>query len=227
MFYRQCITFKLNVIMKKTLIFAIGLLPLASCEKEPSLDNVQDQVVTYTQYDKNANFTDASTFFVADQILLIGKTKDVQYLDDADAIPIITEVVKMMNSRGYTQVSNIDDADLGIQMSYVKDTYYFTTTNYPYWWMGYPGYWSPGFWGGYWDWYYPYVNVFSYSNGSLLTDMVNLQDDTSATTGAQPKLPVVWQSYSVGLLGRSEQINVNKMVESVKQAFAQSPYIQK
>ena len=49
-----------------------------------------------------------------------------------------------MNAAGYTAVDK-DDADLGLQVSYVASTYYFHGYyNDGPWWGYYPGYWYPG-----------------------------------------------------------------------------------
>ena len=119
-----------------------------------------------------------------------------------------------------------EDADLGLQLSYVASTYYFSGyyNNGP-WWNYYPGYWIPGYWGGYWGggWYYPYSITYSYSTGSLLADLVNL----GAPEGAKEKLPVVWNAYISGLIGSSGSLNVNRATTAINQAFCTKALILK
>ncbi len=112
---------------------------------------------------------------------------------------------------------------MGIQVSYIASTYYFTSYSQPEWWWGYPGYWGPGYWGGNWGggWYYPYAVTYSYSTNSFLTEMVNLK----AEQGDSKKLPVVWTSYLTGFDTGSKAINRTLAVEAVNQSFAQSPYL--
>ena len=54
-----------------------------------------------------------------------------------------------MDGAGYMRTPDKEDADLGLQLSYVASTYYFNGyyNNGP-WWNYYPGYWIPGYWGG-------------------------------------------------------------------------------
>lgn len=132
-----------------------------------------------------------------------------------------------MNAAGYTRISEKEDADLGLQVSYVASTYYFQGYyNDGPWWGYYPGYWYPGYWGGNWGggWYYPYPITYSYSTGSLLADMVNLKN---APEGQKEKLTVVWNAYISGLLGGSSNLNVNRATTAINQAFTQSPYLKK
>ena len=89
-----------------------------------------------------------------------------------------------------------------------------------------PGYWSPGYWGPGWgNWYYPYPVVYSYSVGSLLTELVDL--DTPAASKADAKLPVLWTAYMSGLLSGSDKFDTQLAVRAIEQAFVQSPYVKK
>ena len=49
-----------------------------------------------------------------------------------------------MTKYGYNQVMDKEFADVGIQVSYIESTYYFTNYSSPYWWWDYPGYWVSG-----------------------------------------------------------------------------------
>lgn len=210
--------------MKKFIpILCIASL-FASCEKEPDLDNVEDQVVTYTQYDTDAEFSTYSTFYVADKVAVIGHS-DSKELESSIADQLINEVTTEMASRGYTQVQDKESADLGIQLSYIE-TRHTSSVACPYWWIDYPGYWGPSYWGPWYDsWYYAYRNYFSYYNGALLCDMLDLTTDVPDVR--EQKLPVIWQSYSVGLVSNSQETNTQNMLQGLGQAFAQSPYIKK
>ena len=84
-----------------------------------------------------------------------------------------------------------------------------------------PGDWGPG-WG---NWYYPYPVVYSYSVGSLLTELVDL--DTPAASKADAKLPVLWTAYMSGLLSGSDKFDTQLAVRAIEQAFVQSPYVKK
>lgn len=189
------------------------------------MDKLDNDFVVFTNYDKNTNFGVFSTYYVPDSVLLISSSAKAEYWTDANADQIVNTFVAQMSARGYQRIDNKAEADLGLQISYVESTNYFYDYNSsPYWWWGYPGYWYPGYWGTGWgDWYYPYPVIYSYSVGSLLTEMVDLTN--TPTPGAKEKLPVVWTAYMSGLLSGNSQFNMQLTVRAIEQAFAQSSYI--
>ena len=195
---------------------------LASCEKDPDMGKLDDNYLVYTNYDKKADFK-VPTFYLAPQILVISDSKEPEYLEGEGAEQILAAYTDNMIARGYAAATNKESADLGIQVSYIASTYYFTSYTQPEWWWGYPGYWGPGYWGGNWGggWYYPYAVTYSYSTNSFLTEMVNLK----AEQGDSKKLPVVWTSYLTGFETGSKAINRTLAVEAVNQSFTQSPYL--
>ena len=154
---------------------------------------------------------------------MISDSKEPEYLEGEGAEQILAAYTENMEARGYAVADTKEDADLGIQVSYIASTYYFTSYAQPEWWWGYPGYWGPNYWGGNWGggWYYPYAVTYSYSTNSFLTEMVNLK----AEQGESKKLPVVWTSYLTGFDTGSKAINRTLAVEAVNQSFVQSPYL--
>lgn len=209
--------------MKK--VFPILLMTaavFASCEKEADSDQLDNKFVVYTNYDKSANFGSFSTYYLPDSILIIGDKQEAEYWQDENAQKIITAYATNMDSRGYVRTYNKEEANFGLQVSYVKSTYYVTNYGQPEWWWGYPGYWGTPYWGNWGDWYYPYAVTYSYSTGSFLTELLNLE----APQGQTEKLPVLWTAYMSGLLSGSTSVNVNLAVQAVNQAFTQSTYLQ-
>lgn len=208
--------------MKKLIPILLAVFALASCEKDPDMGKLDDKYLVYTNYDKQADFH-VPTFYLADQILVIGNSKEPEYLEGQAAQDILAAYTENMEARGYTPAATKDEADLGIQVSYIESTYYFTSYSQPEWWWGYPGYWGPSYWGGYWGsgWYYPYAVTYSYSTNSFITEMVDL----NAEQGEDKKLPVVWTSYLTGFETGSNALNRTLAVEAVNQSFVQSPYL--
>ncbi len=186
------------------------------------MGKLDNNYLVYTNYDKKADFK-VPTFYLADQILVINDSKEPEYLEGEGAEQILAAYTENMEARGYTAADTKENADLGIQVSYIESTYYFTSYNQPEWWWGYPGYWGPGYWGGNWGggWYYPYAVTYSYSTNSFLTEMVDLNADQ----GEKAKLPVVWTSYLTGFETGSSAVNRTLAVEAVNQSFTQSPYL--
>ena len=208
--------------MKKIFPFFLLVLLLASCQKDPDMSKLDNDFLVFTNHDKDAKFESFTTFYIPDSVLVIGTSEKPQFWTANEADDIITTLVNNMESRGFKRTLDKDNADLGLQVSYVQSTQYFADYNdgynYPYWWWNYPGYWSPGYWGPGWgNWYYPYPVVYSYSVGSLLTELVDL--DAPAASKADAKLPVLWTAYMSGLLSGSDKFDTQLAVRAIEQAF--------
>ena len=191
--------------MKKfiPLLLAVFAIAFVSCEKDPDMDKLDSKYLVYTNYDTKADFKAFETYYLPDSILVIGNSKDAEYWKDESAQEILSAYVTNMNNRGYVRVDKRETADLGLQVSYVKSTYYFTDYGRPEWWWNYPGYWDAPYW------------------GSFITELLNL----NAPQGEKEKLPVLWTSYMSGLLSGSTSFNTKMAVEGVNQAFTQSAYL--
>lgn len=215
--------------MKKILPFFLLVLLLASCQKDPDMSKLSDDFVVFTDYNKDAKFDSFNTFYIPDSVMVIGNSENPEFWTVAEAGDIVTTLVNSMEGRGYARSTDKVDADLGLQVSFVKNVNYFTNYNdNSYWWWGYPGYrWWYNYWGNnIWNgWDYPYTVVYSYSVGSLLVELVNLKTPLPKIVDA--KLPVLWTAYMTGLLSGSDKVNIQLSTRAIEQAFVQSPYIKK
>ena len=208
--------------MKKFIPLLLAVVAFAACEKDPDMGELENKYVVYTNYDKDVDFKQFQTYYLPDSILIIGDKDKTEYWTDANAQRIIDTYVFNMDNRGFLRVTERENADLGLQVSYVKNTYVYTDYGYPEWWWGYPGYWNAPYWGNWGGgWYYPYAVSYSYSTGSFLTEALNLD----AAQGQNAKLPIIWSAYMSGLLSGSTDTNVELATKAVSQAFAQSPYL--
>ena len=209
--------------MKKILLITAVILLAVSCHKEPYLDSDNEYLV-YTSPGKDVTFTSFRTFDLADSLLIIGQSAKPEYSQSNNALALIQAVRTGMENMGYIYTPDNTNADLGIQMTYVvKTERYLQYYNDPYWWLDYPGYWSPGFWGNYTGFYYPYPVTYTYSTNALMIDMVNL---TTPKTGTEA-LEVVWSTYIGGPSTGSITTDVDLMKNAINQAFVQSPYLKK
>lgn len=209
--------------MKKILLIPAVIILTVACHKEPYIDGDNEYLV-YTSPSKNVDFTSYRTFDLADSLLIIGQSSKPVYSQSDNALALIQAVRTNMEKMGYIYTPSNPAADLGIQMTYViKTERYVQYYNDPYWWLDYPGYWSPGFWGNYTGFYYPYPVTYTYSTNSLMIDMVNL---TTPQTGDEA-LEVVWSAYIGGPAGSSVTSDVNRMKDAINQAFTQSSYLAK
>ena len=142
--------------MKKltTLLMTVVLLSLTvSCQRDPDFDELSSEFITYTNYDKSVDFSKYSTFYVSDAIKILSDKKE-DWSDD-NAQSIIKTFANNMKDRGYIQLDESEKslADIGIQLSYVENSYYFTDYYSPYYW--YDWWWGSIFWNG-WFPIYPY-----------------------------------------------------------------------
>ncbi len=136
---------------KEFLVLLMAPLAFASCEKDADTDKLDNKFVVYTNYDKNASFSAFNTYYLPDSILIIGDKKEAEYWNDENAQLIISTYAANMANRGYVRTDNKEEADLGLQVSYVKSTYFVTNYGQPQWWWGYPGYWDTPYWGNWGD----------------------------------------------------------------------------
>lgn len=196
---------------------------LISCQKEPDWAEQSNEYLVYTQKDASFEAGRYENYFIADSILLIDDAEEPQYLKGTEAEKIISRVALNMERAGYHRTDRKEEADLGLQLSYIFDTHYFTSYPYPsYWWWGYPGYWDPYYWGSYWvGWDYSFPISYSYSENSLLGEMVDL----TARQEKGSKLNVVWNMYINGEVSGYRHFDSNRMQRGIDQAFYQSRYL--
>ena len=237
----------MNVKKIRYIALALVVAAFCSCQKEPSTSDLHRDYLVYTAHDTGTDFAAIDTYYVPDSILVIGNSDKTEYWKDADAMAIIGTVVGKlddaadggdeggdiehishevaggMNAAGYTRTDDKDAANVGIQLSYVRKVTYFVGYDYPYWWWYYPYYWAPGYWGDWVGWHYPYSVYYGYTAGSLLMEMLDLQADQESGK----KLPIVWDSFIGGLLTSDAELNQQRTIAAVEQAFEPSPYLAK
>lgn len=214
--------------MKKFILMLMLALSLAACRKEPDMGTTDRGYMVYTAYDQSADFGAYSTFVVADSMLVMdsGKYSYIKEADSRQVRDILDMYREQMTSLGYSEVKAKEDADLGIQVSYLEDTQHFVdfVPSDPYWWWGYPGYWSPSWWGGYYGSWAPYSYPvsYSYTTHSFLTEMVDLTPLTGdEETDKDIRLEILWNSYLDGSLVSSSGM-MQRLQDAVRQSFSQS-----
>jgi hypothetical protein len=210
--------------MKKILFISALALLAVSCHKEPYPQDGDDEYLVYTAPAKDVDFSQYTTFDIADSLLVIGQSAKPEYSQSNNALAIIQAFRTNMEKLGYIYTPSNPDADLGIQLTYMIKTERFVQYyNDPYWWLDYPGYWSPGYWGDWYGFYYPRPMVYTYSTNALVADMVDL----TAEQGNGKSLEIIWSVYIGGPAGLTASYDVQRMKAATDQAFAQSPYLSK
>ena len=208
--------------MKRILFFSTLALLAVACHKEPYPQDADAEYLVYTEPAKDVNFAEFQTFDIADSLLVIGQSEKPQFSQSNNALALIQAYRINMEKAGYIYTPSNPDADLGIQLTYIIKTerYVQYYNNDPYWWLNYPGYWPSGYWGNLNGWYYPYPVTYTYTTNAFIAEMVDLKD---AEDGSP--LKIIWSCYIGGPAGYSVQDDVNRMKNSVDQAFVQSPYL--
>jgi hypothetical protein len=205
----------------KRLLFISTLVILAiACQKEPYSQDNDGEYLVYTAPAKDVNFEDYKYFDIVDSVLVVGQTDKPYYSQSNNALALIQAFRTNMRNRNFIALPDNPTDQLGIQLTFVEKTErYVQYYDDPYWWLDYPGYWPSGYWGNWYGWYYPYPVSYTYTTNALLAEMVDL------TTEEGKALKIIWSCYIGGPAGYSTQDDVNRMKNSVDQAFAQSPYL--
>jgi hypothetical protein len=202
---------------------AIFALSLNSCTPEYGM-STEDYDIVITHYDSTFNFGAVSTFAMPDSVIHIVDSSKEDDIDRRYDDLILSEVVKNMESKGYTR--ELDPENNGsdvVLFVYVTTNTYLFYYYYPWWgyWGWWPGwgYYPPG-WGGYYPGYPGYGGaVGSYQTGTLVIDM----EDPSAFDEDEGIMPSRWLAAFNGLLNGSN--TEKRITDNIAQAFNQSPYL--
>lgn len=208
--------------MKKLIYLFCSAFLVLSCEKEPDFDQLKSNYVVYTDYSEETDFTKFQTYFLPDSILEAGSSNHTSFWKDDNAMEIIEEIEFIMNERGYRRLTLPEDkenADLGLQVTYIAETNQVITGG-----GFYGGWWDYGYWGSWWDsWYYPFPVSYSYDTGTLIIELLDCTGDGDSSV--KRRLPVVWYANAQGYRYSSPRANQQLLLDAVNQAFAQSQYI--
>lgn len=213
---------------------AVVLAFLGSCYPEGP-EYVEELDAVYTNYDPEFNFSDHNTYAMPDSIILINEQNFVvidgddtpEFVDPAYANVILSQIRDNMTANGWTEVENTDDPDVILLVSATRTTNLYYNYDWRYW-----DWWYPGAFSGY-GWYYPnYFPGYGYGRGYRPGYVSGYRSGTLLIQMAQPSeagvnnnVPVAWMSVINGLLeGSTANIN-NRLVQTIDQAFEQSPYL--
>lgn len=207
----------------KKLVFPIGLLFMIvqqGCLKSPDFEQLSSNFVVTTKTDSTRNFSNFRTYYISDTIAYHSESLTDTILFDANAKKLVDAVKQNMNTLGYTFVAKGAKPDLGINLGVLKNT----TVGVVYggWWDYWYGWWDPWYWGGYYPYYYPWAYAYAITTGSVITTMIDLKDASSDHV-----FSVVWLSVMGGAVGDNVANNVQRGVDAINQAFAQSPLLKR
>jgi hypothetical protein len=174
------------------------------------LSYAEETDIVVTNYDPEYQFETKMTYAmparivkITDELLAGGAP---EFVDPTYAGPILNQIQKNLDQAGWTRILAEDNPDVLIAPAALQST----VVVYDYW----------GYWGYWYGPYYPVVSV--YESGSV---MVSMLDTKEKNENEMPRIG--WGFVLNGILEGSTTYVTSRFVNSVDQAFEQSPYIQK
>ncbi len=199
-------------------ISIIALL-LSSCEEYPGMEGDNEaQLVAWTYYEPDTNFTQYKTFYIGDSLGVI-EDENVSVTQNARSRLIRDQIIECMEEAGYEQVSEKAEADLRLTMMEITET----NVSISY---------DPGYLGGYdpWGWgyyYYPYYSYYYspyYISSAYTTQTYSIQMGDAlhkyVNHEGNQVMNVVWNAVIKGLTGynRSE----TEIKNTIRECFEQT-----
>jgi hypothetical protein len=205
----------------------LGVACLPACYWTPTENERLEDAVVVSSRDPAVDLGAFRTFFVRPDIRILEEangipgTSDSEVVPDPIAAPLLSATRSNLLGRGYTEAASSDDAELAVDLVYVRgvqSAYYCTYWgDWAYW--GYPG----------WSYYFPYpCGTSEWHSGMLTTHIVDLaaaQAESAAEPGTAGIVRGVWFSAVYGAEVESVSFVTARAVDGIDEAFAQSPYL--
>ncbi len=213
-------------------LLAAGMaVALSSCSLDSGFNSVDDYDVVITRYTPDWNYAGYTTYAMPDSVVYLIDPED----DDAEEPDrtydelILETVANNMEALGYTRETDpeTNGADIFMLVS-ITTSDWLAYSSYGWWgyWGWYPGWgYYPGYGPG-WGSYYPPcygcgTQVYSYSTGTIFTDMLDpdepIEDDEEGL--------IVWTGALNGVLSSGGSGTQNRITNGINQAFKQSSYL--
>jgi Domain of unknown function (DUF4136) len=181
----------------------------AACYPDEITDISELDTVT-TLRDTLTNFGTARTFVIADTVIHVPvEDDDISHADDD---LLIARVRANMIEAGFVEIPDSPTALPHFYVNVAITTQQWVVID----WIG--GCYYP--WYGCWGWYYPtFPYVYTYETGTVLAIIL----DRLRADDAQRRMPVAWVGAVNGVIDVGGE--VDRALEGIDQAFAQSPYL--
>jgi Domain of unknown function (DUF4136) len=221
----------------------LAVIAGVECIHEPSLEERTTQQIVVTKFDPDANFASYATFAMPDSIVLRRSLDPLdsldaavaapENLDPAIANPMLDEISAQLTSRGYTRVARTQGPDLGVVVTAVE-LVRVEQVSYGAWWnvgTAAPSYW--GYNGAIFASPVAYETI-AWQTGTVVVELADLRGPRDAAlavpnvtvdaglSGAE--IRVVWAAIIHGVI---RQDTTAPPIDSLRQAFAQSPYLRR
>src|SRR5829696_2620355 len=206
--------------MKRNLVLAGLALSffLYGCIKEPDYETLSSDLIVATNTDSLRVFSSYKTYFISDSVAVINSSVTDTVLKNASTQKLVDAVKQNMTARGYVFTPKAAVPDLALMLGIAKNTY--VGVVYSGWWDAYYGWYDPWYWGWYYPYYYPYPTYYSVTTGSVIMTMADLKN-----AKVNQALRIVWTGFAAGAIGDNLNTNVERGVDAINQAFAQSPLV--
>jgi hypothetical protein len=193
------------------------------CYKE-EVSYTSDLDLVITNYQKDFNFNIKSTFALPDSIVLMGDVDfdgTNRFAKPVYADDILSVIRSNMTQNGWREVAKTANPDVIIlpSVTQVNEVFYYASSRYWTWY--YPNYYPNG-----WGWYYPDY-YFPPSRANYKTGSLFIQLTDPSNSAASDQLPVVWTCIVNGLLQQNGANAHLRVVNTIGQAFKQSPCLKK
>ena len=217
---------------KQPLFSLLAGVALWGCYAPPSSDEAFEESIVVTSHDEGTDFGTYGTFFVRQEIRILdeGREEDdpavPEVVSPAVAGPLLDATVANLTQRGYTAAATAAEANLSVELVYLRSV---NSQQYCY---AYYGWYDYYYWGYPYYPYYPYCDTSVWRSGTLLTYAMDTAivpvpppvGDAGAGGAGDKVLRSVWTSAIYGAEVDSVQYVQERAVAGINQAFIQSPY---
>lgn len=186
---------------------------LSACLPETfTNDEELDAILTVRQ--PSHDFSSYETYSMSNELIDLGFLVDEPREIPDWASPVVSKAVAdemaALGCRRVPYEERSDNADVVVLLGAVVADNWVLSGYYPWW----PGYW---FW-------YPVVRPVNFVTGSLVVTMLHPEDAVEDESG-RLVVPAVWAAGMSGVASGSQQRGTRRLQSSIRQAFAQSPYL--
>lgn len=214
----------LPLTLSRAVLLALACVLVGCLSYPDSNERVYDRIVV-TRFKEGTDFGAYKTFSISPEVIVFkqsGSKIEREPLDEGLAARLVDDTIAHLSDRGYTQVEQDDDPDLGVAISILNGE----VTGY------YSGYWC-SYWGyPYASCYYPWYTSYTYNTGTVITDVLDLKTSPPTDPDAPPPDPsdpvqqidLLWTGAVYGVLKSNVSANLEDALDGIAQSFAQSPY---